>query len=85
MSQSSESSPDDEWVCDICKTTPESPLVLEAQLISGTTVLLEDINGDIWVYCWGRGCGRRFHLKCTGDTKDDLTTHYFCCYCEDIE
>lgn len=83
MSQSSDSGPDDGWICDICKQRPENSLQLEEQLLPGDEVFLKDSNGDIWLFCWG--CRLRFHMKCVCESPKDIVGRYFCCFCEDVQ
>jgi hypothetical protein len=81
MSGSSDTEPDDDWICAKCHHRPINGLKLEYDLLPGDKVFLIDSNGEVWLFC--RGCRLRYHLKCVENlpkcvTKEDSGIDYYC-------
>lgn len=70
-------------ICNICNQEPLDMNKVEIDQIHGQ-LFLEDINGDIWLYCFG--CDKFYHLRCVDNIPQDITPeefedYYWCSDC----
>lgn len=71
----SETNEIEKWICDICRTRPVNPYIVDSQLLYNETVLYTDDNGEYWVRC--RNCDRRYYAKCVRNLPPDVCECFF--------